>query len=69
MISRKLYYEIKVVRLDFRLVCRLISHYRSTLLTFMDYYVTFFSIGLCTAGSQNSAAVIGSVSGIHVNVQ
>lgn len=65
----ELYDKRGIVGLNFRLVCRLISHYRAALITFVYDNVALFGIGLGFYRAENTAAVICSVTRVYIHVQ
>ena len=65
----QLYYHTYVIGLYLCLVCSLISHHGTALVTFMYDNVALLGIGLCLDRSENSATVVGSVAGVYIDVQ
>ena len=66
---RKLDYKIYIVRLDLGLMRSLVSHYSAASVTTVYDYVPLFGIGLCSYRTENTSALIGSVTGIYIHVQ
>ena len=50
-------------------MCRLVSDYRATSVTAVYYDISLLGVGLCLDGAENTAAGVGSVAGVDINVE
>ena len=65
----KLYQKLAVVGLYFCLVCRFVAHGSTAPFASVNNNKSAFGVGKCLHGAQNSAAIVGSVTGIYINVK
>ena len=65
----KLDYQIKIIRLNFCLMRRLVAYYAAASLAAMDYYIAALGVGDSAYRAQDAATFISSVSRIYINVQ
>ena len=61
--------QAHIVGLDLRLVSRLVSHRPAASLTAVGDNISALGVGLSLDGTENSAAVVGSVTGVNIDVQ
>jgi hypothetical protein len=61
--------EIDVIRLNLCLVCRLVSADLTAFITAVNDNISLFGVGLHLDRAQNTAAGIGTVTGIDIHVQ
>ena len=62
-------YQVHIVGLNLCLVCRLVSDRLAAPLAAVDDDIALLRVGHSTYGAKNAAALVGSVTGIHVNVK
>ena len=62
-------YQRCIVGLNFRFVCCLVSDYCTTFIALVDYHISLFWIRFSLDRTENTTAVVGSVTGIYINVQ
>ena len=58
-----------VIRLNFRLVRCLISHNSAASIASMNDNVALLRIRLCADRAENTAAIVGSVTGVDIHVE
>ena len=66
---RELNEQIVVVGLNLCLVCRAVANGSTAFVAAVNYDISALCVGERLNGAQNTAAVVGSVTGIYINVQ
>ena len=61
--------QAHIVGLDLRLVSSLVSHRPAASITAVGDNISALGVGLSLDGTENSAAVVGSVTGVNIDVQ
>jgi hypothetical protein len=69
VICRKLDYKVEVIGLHLCLVSRFVSRNLAAFFAAVDYYISFFCVGLCACGAQNASAGVCSVTGVYIYVK
>lgn len=61
--------EIHIVGLNLRLVCRLVSDGLAAFFTAVNDDIALLRVGKRAYGTENAAALVGSVAGVYIDVQ
>ena len=61
--------QTKIIRLHPGIVCGAVAADLTAFVAFLQNHISFFGIGLCRNGTQNPAAWIRTVAGIHIDMQ